>query len=75
MPEVCGIHLEPEFLNIEDAASILRLSEREIYRLIDEGHLVTFPYKRRKMIEPSSVKELAEKIRAGLFAPALAVTA
>jgi predicted DNA-binding transcriptional regulator AlpA len=76
MPEVCGVHLEPEFLNIEDASSILRLSEREIYRLIEDGEIDTVPYKRRKLIEPASVKRLAAKIRAGEFAPtALAIAA
>lgn len=65
-----GVQLEPEFFRIEDAAAVLRLSEREIYRLIDENELVVCDYKRRKLIEPSSVKRLADKIRNGDFAPA-----
>lgn len=65
-----GVRLEPEFLRVEDAAAILRLSEREIYRLITAGDLRTVPYGRRKLIEPSSVTEVAAKIRAGGFAEA-----
>lgn len=62
--------MEPEFLRVEDAAAILRLSEREIYRLINAGELKTYPYGRRKLIEPNSVREVAKKIRDGEFAEA-----
>ncbi len=70
-----GVRLEPEFLRVEDASAILRLSEREIYRLIAIGDLRTVPYGRRKLIEPASVTEVAAKIRAGGFAEAGAATA
>jgi len=64
-----GAKLEAEFLRFEDVAAILRISEREVYRLVEEGELVVHEYKRRKLIEPSSVRALAEKIRSGAFAP------
>ncbi len=65
-----GVRLKPEFLRVEDASAILRLSEREIYRLIAAGELTTVPYGRRKLIEPESVASMAAKIRAGDFAEA-----
>jgi hypothetical protein len=63
------VQLVPEFLRFEDAAAILRISEREIYRLVEEGELVVSDYKRRRLIDPASVKALADKIRSGAFAP------
>lgn len=65
-----GVTLTPEFLRVEDVSAILRLSNREIYRLIEAGELVTVPYGRRKLIEPSSVTAVAAKIRSGAFSEA-----
>jgi len=70
-----GALLVVEFMRIEDAASVLRLSEREIYRLMDEGELEVHEYKRRKLIEPASVHAVAKKIREGKFATSEAVAA
>ncbi len=63
-----GVGLEAEFLRFEDAAAILRLSVREIARLVEDGELTVHSYKRRKLVEPASVKSLADKIRRGEFA-------
>lgn len=63
---------EPEFMSVEDVMKSVRLSEREIYRLADEGHLTSYYYKRRRLFEPASVHALAEMIRAGMFAKAVA---
>lgn len=62
------VRLDVEFLRFEDAAAILRLSEREIYRLVEDGDLVVHSYKRRKLVDPDSVHRLAERIRNGDFA-------
>jgi excisionase family DNA binding protein len=62
------VHLEPDFYRVEDAAAVLRLSNREIYRLIELGELETYPYKRRRLIDPASVRDLAARIRKGEFA-------
>lgn len=67
-----GVALIPQFLRIEDVAAVLRLSTREIYRLIESGDLVVREYGRRKLVEPDSVTQLAEKIRNGDFAAAVA---
>lgn len=63
-----SVTLTPEFLSVEDASAVLRISEREIHRLINEGELTTYPYKRRKLVDPESVHALADRIRSGAFA-------
>lgn len=64
-----GTKVPVEFYDFAIASKILRLSETECYRLLNAGHLKGFAYKRRTLLDPDSVIDLAAKIRAGVFAP------
>lgn len=57
--------LAPLFVKAQQAADILGLSKREIYRLLASGDLTAYPYKRRKMIDYPSVEAFAERVKAG----------
>jgi excisionase family DNA binding protein len=57
----------PEFkplLTVPQVAKFLQLSERQIFRLIDAGELVTVRIGRSLRIEPSALEEFIQNKRA-----------
>lgn len=59
------VKLSPLFLRAQQVADLLGLSKREVYRLLADGEITAYPYKRRKMIDTASVEAFAERVKAG----------